>query len=146
MTQQITERDAILAAIAAHVAQRSGIDGRNYGGDRDAFLGDYRPMLQHGRDARAMLAQIRWRDSIDAAALKEALRSAFSGRLSWDSEKQRLDYTTGQYFPTEYRRAACAVLAGALWRYWAENAKDADAIRKTARRELGRGIASRWFR
>jgi hypothetical protein len=26
-----------------------------------------------------------------------------------------LDYCTGQYFPTEYRRAACAVLASALW-------------------------------
>lgn len=27
----------------------------------------------------------------------------------------RLEYTTGQYWPTEYRKAACAVLASALW-------------------------------
>jgi hypothetical protein len=36
--------------------------------------------------------------------------------LSWDGK--RLDYTTGQYWPTEYRRAAAAVLASALWSYW----------------------------
>jgi hypothetical protein len=29
----------------------------------------------------------------------------------------RIDYTTGQYYPTEYRRAVAAVCAGALWDY-----------------------------
>jgi hypothetical protein len=28
-----------------------------------------------------------------------------------------IDYCTGQYWPTEYRRAVCAVLASALWEY-----------------------------
>jgi hypothetical protein len=32
-----------------------------------------------------------------------------------------IDYCTGQYFPTEYRRAACAVLASALWEYTREH-------------------------
>ena len=140
------ERDAIIDAMYAHVAQRSGIDGRDYAGDREAFMGDYRPMLRAGRDARAMLAAIRWRESIGAAELKDALKGSFSGRLSWDDEKRRLDYCVGQYFPTEYRNAACAVLASALWRYWANNCPDVDSIRRAARKELGRGIASRWFR
>src|SRR3990167_287401 len=33
-----------------------------------------------------------------------------------------IDYCTGQYFPTEYRKAACAVLASALWAWTREHA------------------------
>jgi hypothetical protein len=57
-----------------------------------------------------------------------------------------VDYTTGQYFPTEYRNAACAVLAQAWRSYWRDCGYDADRIRKAARATFGRGIASRWFR
>jgi hypothetical protein len=57
-----------------------------------------------------------------------------------------VDYCTGQYFPTEYRRAVCSVLSSALWDYFRTNGADTgDDIRRTARRELGRSIASRWF-
>lgn len=64
-----------------------------------------------------------------------------------------IDYTTGQYFPTEYRKAACAVLASALWDNMidavpgeGEGVKSAgDWLRAYFRREFGRGIASRWF-
>jgi hypothetical protein len=81
-----------------------------------------------------------------------------------------LDYCTGQYWPTEYRRAACAVLASALWAYKRDrcmpdpitrgdtptyllrgNGKSPDAVnagtwlRSSFRRDFGRGIANRWF-
>lgn len=36
-----------------------------------------------------------------------------------------LDYCTGQYWSTEYRRAVCAVLARALWDYWRADAEEA---------------------
>jgi hypothetical protein len=71
--------------------------------------------------------------------------------LTWDSEKQRLDYCTGQYWPTEYRRAACAVLASALWAYQRDNLKPdpdcrpGDVLRAHFRKEFGRRIANRWF-
>lgn len=45
----------------------------------------------------------------NAETMAQAFRSAFSGRLSWDGKE--LEYTTGQYFPTEYRKAASAVLS-----------------------------------
>jgi hypothetical protein len=67
-----------------------------------------------------------------------------SGRLTWDGK--RLDYCAGQYFPTEYRAAACRTLASALWCYWSDGGRhSADQIRAAARRHLGRGIAKRWF-
>lgn len=81
-----------------------------------------------------------------------------------------IDYCTGQYFPTEYRRAACAVLSAAIWAWWREHcmpekagtikrgefAFDAymrgkvrmsggDWLRSNARREFSRGVAARWF-
>lgn len=159
-------KQSIVSALRAFINQRSGIDFRNYSsGDfkasREAFMGDYRPMLRAGRDARAMLRSVELRDSITAENIIAATR-AFSGRLQIMERNGAVivDYCTGQYFPTEYRNAACAVLAAALWDYWRDCANPAtdgkethqpgvvnvgDYIQKQAKNEFGRGIASRWF-
>jgi hypothetical protein len=143
-------KETLLHALAAFIAQRSGIDFRDYAsGDykasREAFLGDYRPILKHGKQARAMLAWVS-RKSITAQDLAKA---AESGRLSFvvKGENATVDYAIGQYFPTEYRAAACAVLARAIWDYFRNGCgyTSPDQIRKAARREFGRGIASAWF-
>jgi len=59
----------------------------------------------------------------------------------------RVDYCTGQYFPTEYRPAVSRVLSSVLWAYWRENMAepDGDALRRVARRELSRAVAVRYF-
>ena len=113
----------IIEALRKFISKRSGIDFRNYwDGNRVEsmanFLSDYRPMMQDGRDARAMLKKIEATDGITATDLIEAT-SAFSGRLKFEKLKGKVvvDYTTGQYFPTEYRKAACAVLKRALMDY-----------------------------
>jgi hypothetical protein len=117
-----TERDAILAAVRKWINQRPGLDADNYGRDpagKEAYWADAAGIKQAGDDARRMLRAVELRPSITAAMLRDAFQSAFSGRLSWDGA--RLDYTTGQYWPTEYRRAAAAVLASALWAYWRDH-------------------------
>lgn len=174
---------AILEALRAFAAQRSGIDYADYG-EPSSFMTDCRRILKDGREARALLRAIELRDSITAEDLIEATR-AFSGRLQITTTdaithdplpdgKVGVSYVTGQYFPTEYRAAVCAVCASALWTYFRANmpAPDAakrtvsvgtgtfrheyetesyggltagDYLRKQARREFGRGIASRWF-
>ena len=145
-TPATPDRTQYLDALAAFVAQRSGIDGRDYGTGPDAraaFMGDYRPMLQAGRDAREMLRLARL-FSVDVAAA-----ASDGGRLTFRTREDgsvAVDYVTGQYFPTEYRKAACRVLASAWWAYWRGCGYDADRIRKAARDTFGRGIASRWFR
>jgi hypothetical protein len=140
-TATLTKSD-ILAHLSRFVSQRSGIDFRNYG-DRASFMGDYRPILRAGRDARALIRYVELRDSITADMLLAAFR-AYSGRLSVTDKG--CDYCAGQYFPTEYRNAACAVLSQAIWDWLRDSHKDGHAIRKAASRELGRGIAGRWFR
>jgi hypothetical protein len=146
------KKETIIKAIRAFIAQRSGIEFANYQtGDwkasRESFMGDYRPILRAGRDARVLLAAVSGRDGITAENIIAACRS-FSGRLQLveRGDSVAVDYSTGQYFPTEYRNAACAVLATALWDYAAaQGYKTGNDIRKWARGEFGRGIASRWF-
>ena len=134
-------RTEILEALARFVAQRSGIDGRNYGGSREAFLGDYRRILRDGREARALLRVVELSTCLPDSILADVLKT---GRLTWDGK--RLDYCAGQYWPTEYRAAVCRALASVLWNYWGDGGRyTAEQIRAAARSNLGRGIARRWF-
>ena len=166
----LTERELILANLDAFVRQRSGLDAREYDSFQSARA-EQRSITRDLHDYRTLRAAVQWRDGIDAAALKEAFR-AFSGRLTWDGK--RMDYCAGQYFPTEYRKAACAVLASALWDYTRDKAmpepsgklttthgkgafaftmehdnvdglSPGDWLRRYFRRELGRGLAARYF-
>lgn len=146
-TQAATADKATLCRmIRAHIAQRSGIDFRNYD-NRENFMEDYRPMLRDGRDARRMLEWIESRDGITAADIQSA--TGFNGRLEFSTGadgRLRLEYCTGQYFVTEYRAAACSMLSGIFWRYLAGQKYSAYEIRREARGYFGSGIASRWFR
>lgn len=159
-------RDNILDALAHWINQRPGLEACNYFGS-----GNYRENLSNYRsesrritrqlhDARTLLSAVRWRNSIDVPELTEAFR-AFSGRLTLhenDTGGCRLEYCTGQYFPTEYRAAACAVLSSALWAHRREcqnkelrhadgsqSANPGDWLRKEFSREFGRNIQERWF-
>jgi hypothetical protein len=107
-------------------------------------MSDYRPMLQAGKDARAMLAYVSRSQTITPAMWADAMRGT---RLDYDTATGRFEYTTGQYFATEYRAAACRLLASLLFERArdSEGRVDRDKLRTFARRELGRGIARRWF-
>lgn len=137
------ERDIILDLIQKFIESRPGFEFANYG-DAASYRADYRSSLSDLHDARQLLAAVRWH-GISAEALKTALAGAFSGRLSY--KDGRLDYCVGQYYPTEYRAAACAVLASALWAYFREQPGNdtGPAIRYRARQDFGKGITRRWF-
>lgn len=141
-------KESLLDALRAFIAQRPGLEFANYG-DVSAYRSEMRGITKDRHQALQMLDAIAWRDSITVDALLHAARGAFSGRLTVKETAPgafSLDYCTGQYWPTEYRRAVCAVASSALWDYWRDNgATTGDAIRTKARRELSRGIAQRWF-
>jgi hypothetical protein len=147
-TSALDEKAKILAALDTWIRQRPGLDYGNYG-DVAAYRAEIRSIGRDLQDARELLRAVEL-SSMTAETLRGGF-SAYSGRLSWDGE--RLDYCTGQYWPTEYRRAVCAVLASALWDHYrdgfAASAKPGesagDAIRRCFRREYGRRIAARWF-
>jgi hypothetical protein len=145
------DKSTIINLIRKHIAQRSGINWRDYtnGGHdvtgREALRSDYTRILRHGRDARVMLRAVDM-SSVTAETLIEHLTCG--RRLSLVNGA--LEYTTGQYFPTEYRRAACDMLASVLIDHYGHNnatdeRKPLARARDWAKSNLGRGIAGRWF-
>ena len=145
-TNTPTERGDILAALYTFAHQRPGLEFGNYGNPA-AYRAEVRAITAKLHDARKLLRAVEMVGSISAADLKDGF-SAYSGRLSWDG--QRLDYCTGQYWPTEYRCAVCAVLVRVLWEFFRNCAPKGTAnlqqyVRDEAARLLGRPLANRWF-
>ena len=142
-------RQNVLQALTAFVNSRPGLDFGNYG-DVSAYRSEMRSITKDRAQALELLSAVAWRESITAETLIDAAKHSFSGRLSIglndENNGVRIEYCTGQYYPTEYRRAVCSVLSSVLWHYFRANGADTgDAIRKTASRELSRSIARRWF-
>ena len=140
MTEQ---RETILNALTAFANQRPGLDYANYG-NPSSYRSEMRSITKDLHHTRALLSAVR-HSMITGDELKAAFQNAYSGRLSWNGKS--LDYCTGQYWPTEYRRAVCAVLASALWVYYREHCgcDTGDKIRAAAKRNLPAPIARRWF-
>lgn len=139
-----------LASLHSFASQRPGLDFANYG-DLRTYRAECRAITRDLHDFRT-LARFVEMSGISSEELVAASKSAYCGRLSFveREDKVGVDYCTGQYFPTEYRRAACAVLAAALWSYHrADIPKDAekpgDLIRAKFRRMFGPRIQKRWF-
>lgn len=141
------EKQKILATLRAFIAQRPGLEPANYiSGWHDTegrrlYRAESRQITRDRHHAEQLLRYVEL-CAIPAQYLQEALRGR---RLTWDGA--RLDYCAGQYFPTEYRRAAGAALASALWYYWRDTSAgpDADAIRRRAHNALGPTLAKRFF-
>jgi hypothetical protein len=163
------KKQQIIAALRAFVAQRSGMEFADYG-DVTSYRAEQRAIMRDGKEARLLLRDIELRDSITAEMILNASKHAYSGRLSIverDDGAIAVDYCAGQYFPTEYRRAVCAVCASVLWDWTRAHAmpepvlmhnsetgetleryqdmRAGDWLRAKFRKEYGRAIASRWF-
>lgn len=129
------EPGTALAALVDFACQSSGIDRRNYFSDwrdtngRRAFASEQKSITADFARFRDALAEAIAEGVTDADVIEEAPHS-FSGRLEWvcfecgaqtgadhrEGCKAKGDnlgtwnYTTGQYFPTEYRKAAATLL------------------------------------
>jgi hypothetical protein len=93
------------------INQRPGLDVRNYGTDRDGLRAFHEEQASIREDKARAIEALRTFEGMpyDAAMLQAAMNHAFSGRLVFN-DRGELDYTTGGYWPTEYRKAAAAVL------------------------------------
>ena len=147
------DRTQVLQAVRTFARQRPGLEFGNYG-DVSAYRAELRGITRDLAEAQTLLGAIEH----TGMTVEELLAGfdAFSGRLTCAEVNGavRLEYCTGQYWPTEYRRAVCAVAASALWQYYRDDFSASakagesagDAIRRKFRSWFGRGLASRWFR
>ena len=158
-------KQKIIDALRAFAHKRPGLEYGNYG-DPVAYRAEMRAITKDLHQARALLRYIELRASISAADIIKASKSAYSGRLTIGADAT-IDYCTGQYWPTEYRRAVCAVLAQVIWAWQRDQCLPAptlhhnsetgetverykgqragDYLRASLKREFGRGMAARWF-
>ena len=132
-------REEILSQLSHFIHQRPGFEWGNYD-SAASYRADYNRARRDMQDADALLAEISWRETIDAKRILYVLTSG--DRLEWTGKG--LHYTAGQYFPTEYRAAACRVLATILWNYFRDdcNAKPREYALKNIR---NKSVARRWF-
>lgn len=147
ISNNILPRQDIFDALLIFINQRTGIDARNYfssWNDKEgvkAFRADYNMILKMGRDARLMLNAIKWREhAVSADVMLEILGN---GRLKF--YKNKFEFCSNQYWPIEYRAAACRFLRDCYVKAVRESCKDWQEIKARARKELGRGVANRWF-
>jgi hypothetical protein len=140
-------RTAILEGMRRFIAQRSGIDPRNYIRDyrdvdgRRAFNLDRYTIARDGRDARRLLSFVAARETISA----DDIAARAHGRLELSGDRRTWHYTAGQYFATEYRAAAARLLAAIIWDHLRDGGNSAEFIRREACGYFGRGIAARYF-
>jgi hypothetical protein len=180
-------KQTLISNLRKFARQRPGLEFGNYG-DAKSYRAEMRAITRDLAHAETLLRAVQYDDSISARDIIDAAQSAFSGRLTitpvyiqnsglygMAPEVCRYDigYCTGQYFPTEYRKAVCAVLASALWEHWRGHCMPApftnigtgddqwyalrgtnglmkpvsggEWLRSTFRSEFGRAIASRYF-
>ena len=140
-------KQTIIDALHQWINQRPGLEFGNYG-DVSSYRAEMRSIGKDLQHARAMVNYVAWHDSITAEMIMSAADNGGRLTLTIDGDKVRIDYVTGQYWPTEYRRAVCALMSSVIWAWLRENCeyKTGDDIRKAARRELGQSIANRWFK
>jgi hypothetical protein len=154
----MTDRAAILDALRIWLNRRPGLPFADYCDEgrpgntrpdpegRKNYAAEMRRLTRDRADGLEMLAQVELR-SIPVEDMLEGFR-AYAGRLTW--QDGRLDYTAGQYEPTERREAACAVLKAMLWNYWRadlppETENKRAAIQKQAQWALRPALYRRWF-
>ena len=140
-------KQTIIDALNRWIAQRPGLDFDS-DGDVSSYRAEMRSIGKDLQHARAMVNYVAWHDSVTAEMIMSAADNGGRLTLTVNGDKVRIDYVTGQYWPTEYRRAVCQLMSSVIWAWLRENCeyKTGDDIRKAARRDLGQSIANRWFK
>lgn len=107
-----------LRLIASYAAQNPGLEYGNYSSGwndragRAAYFAESRQITKDLHRVRDAMRDA-WYSGVTDDDVVQASQSAFSGRLTIKPREAggfSIDYCTGQYWPTEYRKACAAVL------------------------------------
>lgn len=111
----------VFEALAKWINRKPGLEFANYG-EMTSYRAELRSIAGDKKRAVKALDEARSLEPARPGLLADAFTRAYSGRLSWVPApsnsigvttglvESHLEYTTGQYWPTEYRKAAATVL------------------------------------
>lgn len=138
-----TQEINALELLCKFVNQRPGLDFNDYG-DVTIYRREMNEITKDMHDFYDLLNLARWKVENLNQKIADYLKST-DGRLSLVGEK--LQYITGQYYPTEYRPAASRVLVNIIWREFMkdERLKTGHDIRKEVRKYVSRRTAKYYF-
>ena len=138
------DKQQLCNAIRRFIRTRPGFDWRNYD-NAAAYRADLRTAARQRADALRLLDAVESRHTCTLDAMLAALHS----RITVCDDGSRIDYTPGQYYPTEYRGAVARWLADVLWHVTRDDCAGSHytghELRYAMRQRFGRGIASRYF-
>jgi len=141
-------KNSTIEKLIDFVNQRPGLDFANYG-DSKSYNSESREITKDRNDFYELLALALYCNDLDRN-LKQLLEQS-NDRLTL--KNGNLEYCAGQYFPTEYRPAACRALVSIIWNSLRTEKdskgefiyKDGHEIRKAAKRNLSRRTANNYF-
>jgi hypothetical protein len=139
-THPTTEQSArALDLLIDFANQRPGFDLADYGGGRDGYKyyrQDYRQALSALHEFRQWLnIALRRHERAELSALIADYLHRSNDRLTFsDCDPLKLQYITGQYYPTEYRWAAVRVLRSIVWHDIAREYSTGEEVRKALKR------------
>ncbi|MCA6423489.1 MAG: hypothetical protein IM568_11820 [Flavobacterium sp.] len=124
--------------------QRPRLEYCNYG-DPTSYRRESREITKDLHDFTELFALANWKISNLCQKIERYLKSN-SGRLTMN-EQGKIEYCTGQYFPTEYRPAASRILVSLLWNQYREDMPNADGneIRKAIQKRVSRRVKKYYF-
>jgi hypothetical protein len=143
------KQNPAIAALVDFAAQNPGLEFGNYG-DVRSYKEEQRNISKDWRRFKDALAVCVAEGVTDAHVIAEAPH-AFSGRLEWVTNyptypHQYWDYCTGQYWPTEYRKAAATLLEYATRRLRQERPPAKERIESIAQlKALNAQNGGCWF-
>lgn len=100
------ESHPALVALINYTAQSPGLEPGNYGTWQD-YRNEANQISRQWRKIVELVRIVSFYRITDEQVIEES-ESSWSGRYEWDGT--RWEYTTGQYFPVEYRPAAITIL------------------------------------
>jgi hypothetical protein len=133
-------KQSVINALYTFVHKRPQLEFGNYG-DVSAYRSESRAITKDLHHARHLLRALEIYNQLTAEDIIRASEHAFSGRLTINVTNDGLvsiDYCTGQYFPTEYRKAVAAICASTLWTFYRNKCGYAtgERIRQAAKRDF----------
>ena len=142
-TQTQTQEINALELLCKFVDSRPGLDFNDYG-DVTIYRREMNEITKDMHDFYDLLNLARWKVENLSDKIAEYLKNT-DGRLSLEGNK--LQYITGQYYPTEYRPAASRVLVNIIWSEFMkdERLKTGQDIRKEVRKYISRRTAKNYF-